>query len=139
MHWATAYLLALAAPAPVVVMVDKPVTAVVEAPEQVRHSRIVLLRLEGVIVRRDAPAVWNVFWDMPEATAQTSVDNIHFAGYLTSLPNSAARDPRPVNFTLELPPRAVETIRRRGRLRFTFVPVRKLPQGGVTITALRLE
>jgi hypothetical protein len=97
------------------------------------------LRLEGVIVRRTAPAVWNVFWDMPEANAQSSVDDIHFAGYLTSLPNSAIRDPRPANFTLELPPAAVEMIHRRGTLRFTFVPVRRLPEGGVTITALRLE
>jgi len=99
----------------------------------------VLLRLEGVIVRRDAPALWNVFWEMPGANAQTSVDDIHFLGYLTSLPNSAARDPKAVNFTLELPPTAVETIHRRGSMRFTFVPVRKLPEGGVTITALRLE
>jgi hypothetical protein len=135
---ATACFLALAATAPVV-MIDKPVTAAVEASEKVRHSKLILLRLEGVIVRRNAPAVWNVFWDMPEANAQSSVDDIHFAGYLTSLPNSAIRDPRPANFTLELPPAAVEMIHRRGTLRFTFVPVRKLPEGGVTITALRLE
>jgi hypothetical protein len=139
MFCATACFLALAASAPVVVMVDKPVTTAVEAPEKVRHSNIVLLRLEGVIVRRNAPAVWNVFWDLPEADAQTSVNDPHFAGYLTSLPNSAARNPRPANFTLELPPAAVEMIHRRGVLRFTIVPVRKLPEGGVTITALRLE
>jgi hypothetical protein len=135
MFWATACSLALAA----IVMIDKPVTATVDAPEKVRHSQIVLLRLEGVIVRRNAPAVWNVFWEMPDADAQTSVDDIHFLGYLTSLPNSAAHEPKPVNFTLELPPMAVEAIHRRGSMRFTFVPVRKLPEGGVTITALRLE
>ncbi len=132
-------LLALAASAAAIVMIDKPVTAAVEASEKVRHSKIVLLRLERVIVRRDAPAIWNVFWDMPEANAQTSVDDPHFLGYLTSLPNSASRDPKPVNFTLELPAAAVETLHQRGVMRFTFVPVRKLPEGGVTITALRLE
>jgi hypothetical protein len=139
MFWGTACSLALAASAAAVVMIDKPVTATVEASEKVRDSKIVLLRLEGVVVKRNAPAIWNVFWDMPEANAQTSVNDIHFVGYLTSLPNSATRDPRPVNFTLELPPVAVETIHRRGAMRFTFVPMRKLPEGGVTITSLRLE
>jgi hypothetical protein len=135
MFWAAPFFIALAA----IVMIDKPVTATVEASEKVRHSKVVLLRLEGVIVRRNAPAIWNVFWDLPEANAQTSVDDLHFVGYLTSLPNSAARDPKPVNFTLELPPVAVQTIHRRGVMRFTFVPVRKLPEGGAIITALRLE
>ena len=139
MVWATACFFALAAAAPVVVMVDKPVTAAVEAPARVRHAKIVFLRMEGVIVRRNAPAVWNVFWDLPEANAATSVDDIHFAGYLTSLPNSALRDPHPANFTLELPAAAVAKLQRQGVMRFTFVPVKKLPDGGVTITALRLD
>ncbi len=139
MFWAAACFLALAASGAAIVMIDKPVTAAVEASEKVRHSKIVLLRLERVIVRRDAPAIWNVFWNMPEANAQTSVDDPHFVGYLTSLPNSAIRDPKPVNFTLELPAAAVEALQRRGVMRFTFVPLRQLPEGGVTITALRLE
>ena len=135
----TACLLALAASAPVVVMVDKPVTAGVDVPEHVRHAKIVFLRMEGVIVRRGAPAVWNVFWDLPEANAATSVDDMHFAGYLTSPTNSAIREPHPTNFTLELPAAAVAALQRRSVMRFTFVPVRKLPEGGVTITALRLD
>jgi hypothetical protein len=139
MVWATACLLALAAAAPAVVMVDKPVTAAVDVPEKVRHAKIVFLRMEGVIVRRNAPAVWNVFWDLPEANAATSVDDMHFAGYLTSLTNSAIREPHPANFTLELPAAAVAELPRRSIMRFTFVPVRKLPEGGVTITALRLD
>jgi hypothetical protein len=134
--WAIAYLVAFA---PVAVMVDKPVTVTVAIPDQVRHAGSVLLKLEGVVVRRDAPAVWNVFWDMPQATAQTSVNDIHFAGYVTSLANSALRDPKPANFTLQLPAAAITAIHRQSSMRLTFVPTRKLPEGGVTITALRLE
>ncbi len=134
--WAIAYFVAFA---PVAVMVDKPVTVTVAIPDQVRHAGSVLLKLEGVVVRRDAPAVWNVFWDMPQATAQTSVNDIHFAGYVTSLANSALRDPKPANFTLQLPAAAITAIHRQSSMRLTFVPTRKLPEGGVTITALRLE
>ena len=139
MAWAIACFFVLAAFAPAVAILDKPVTAIVPVPEKARQSKIVLLQLEGVLIRRNAPAVWNVFWDMPTADAQTSVDNIHFAGYITSLPNSAARTSQPANFTLELPPAAVQALRRNSTMRFTFVPVGKLPAGGVTITALRLE
>jgi hypothetical protein len=139
MVWASACFLALAAFAPVIVMVNKPVTAAVEVPERVRHSKMVFLRMEGVIVRRNAPAVWNVFWDLPEANAATAVDDIHFAGYLTSLPNSALREPHPTNFTLELPAAAVAELHRRRTMRFTFVPVGKLPEGGLAITRLSLD
>jgi hypothetical protein len=136
---ATACFLALAASVPVAVMVDKPVTIALGVPEQVRHSTTVLLRMEGVVMRRDAPAMWNVFWEMPEATAQTSVDNLHFVGYVASPANSALRDAKRANFTLQLPAEAVSAIHRQTSVRLTFVPVRKLPEGGVTITSLRLE
>ena len=141
MLWATACLLALAANVPpaAVVMVDKPVTVAVEVPVKVRHSEVVFLRLLGVVMRRNGPAVWNIFWEMPEATAQTSVDDVHFAGYVASPANSVAHDPKPANFTLQLPAAAVLTAHRLAALRLTFVPVRKLPEGGVTITSLRLE
>ena len=139
MVWATACFLALTALAAAVVMVDKPVTVSVVVPERVRHSKVILLQLEGVLIRRSAPAVWNVFWEMPDATAETPVDNPHFAGYVTSVANSATRDAKPANFTLELPPAAVSAIHRQQTVQFTFVPAGKLPPGGVTITALRLE
>jgi hypothetical protein len=139
MAWATACFFVLAAFAAAVVMVDKPVTVAVPVPEKVRQSKVVLLQLEGVLVRRNAPAVWNVFWDLAAADAETSVDNKHFAGYITSLPNSGARGSQPANFTLELPAAAVEALRRETAMHFTFVPAGKLPEGGVTITALRLE
>src|SRR5580658_814004 len=103
MLWATACFLALATSVPVAVMVDKPVTIDLAVPEQLRHSKNVLLRMEGVVMRRDAPAMWNVFWDMPEANAQTSVDNVHFVGYIASPANSAVREAKPANFTLQLP------------------------------------
>jgi len=135
MAWPIACFFALAA----VVMVDKPVTVAVPVPEKMRESKIVLLQLQGVVMRRNAPAVWNVFWEMPSADAQTSVDIAHFAGYVTSLANSAARSAQPANFTLELPPAAVRATRRQRAIRFTFVPVGKLPEGGVTITSLHLE
>jgi hypothetical protein len=141
MIWATACFLALAANAPpaALVMVDQPVTVAVDVPEKARHAKVVFLRLEGVVMRRDAPAVWNIFWEMPEANVQTSVDDVHFAGYVTSVANSGLRDPKPVNFTVELPAEAVLAAHRLRAVRFTFVPVRKLPEGGVTITSLRLE
>ena len=133
-----AYLLGLAF-APVAVMVDKPVTIAVATPEPVRHAKTVLLRIEGVVARRDVPWLWNVFWDLPEADAQTSVENIHFVGYVALPANSALRDPRPANFNMQLPEAAVAALRLRNTLRFTFVPLRKPPPGGVTITLLRLE
>jgi hypothetical protein len=139
MLWATACFLALSANLPVAVMVDKPVTIDLAVPEQLRHSKNVLLRLEGVVMRRDAPAKWNVFWDMPEANAQTSVDNVHFVGYIASPANSAVRDAKPANFTLQLPSAAELAIHRQTTIHFTFVPTRKLPEGGVTIASARLE
>jgi hypothetical protein len=140
MVWATAYLLALAAnPAPALVMVDKPVTVSVHVPESARHSEVLLLKLEGVIMRRNAPAVWNIFWEMPDANAQTPVTSEHFAGSVSSPANSAIREPKAGNFIVELPPVAARVGHRLGTIRLTFVPVRKLPEGGVTITTLRLE
>jgi hypothetical protein len=140
MAWATACFFAMAAAsAPAVVMIDKPVTAAVSVPEKTRHAKVVLLKLEGVVMRRNAPAMWNVFWEMPGATPQTSVDDVRFVGYVTSPANAAVRDPKPANFTLELPAAAVSAMRRLRTVRFTFVPTRKLPEGGVTITSMRLE
>jgi hypothetical protein len=135
MAWAIACFFALAA----VVMVDKPITVTVPVPEKLRESKTAVLQLQGVVMRRNAPAVWNVFWEMPGANAQTSVDSAHFAGYITSLANSAARAAQPANFTLELPPAALRLLRRQRAMHFTFVPVGKLPEGGVTITSLHLE
>jgi Protein of unknown function (DUF_B2219) len=137
MFWATAWLLALAASA-TVTMMDKPVTVAVNVPEKARRSKAVLLQLEGVVVAHNAPAVWNIFWEMPRANAQTSVEDLHFVGYVTSVANSGARDPKPANFTLELPSAAVAVIHRQTTIRLTFVPVR-VPNGGVTIGDLRLE
>jgi hypothetical protein len=136
---ATAWFLALAASLPLAVMVDKPVTVSVAVPERVRHSKVVLLRIEGVSMRRDAPATWNVFWGMPDASAQASVDDVHFVGYVASPANSALRNPKPANFILQLPVTALAAIERQTTIRFTFVPVRKLPEGGVTIGSVRLE
>jgi hypothetical protein len=141
MLWATACFLALAvnSPAPAVVMLGQPVTVTVAVPESLRRSALIVLHLKGVVVKRNAPALWNIFWEMPLANAQTSVDNPHFVGYVTSPANSAARDPKPANFTLQLPVGAVTAAHRLSTLRLTFVPVRRLPEGGVTIGTIRLE
>ena len=140
MAWAIACFFALAAATdPVAVLLDQPVTATLAVPEQARHAKVVLLRLEGVLMRRDAPARWNVFWDMPEATMQTSLDDVHFVGYVASPATSARRDAKPANFILQLPAAALTALQRQTSIHFTFVPVRKLPEGGVTITSIRLE
>jgi hypothetical protein len=125
MLWAAAGFFAL------LVMVDRPVSVVVAVPESLRHAESVSLRMEGVVMRRDAPATWNVFWDRQ--------DDAHFVGYVSSPANSSLRDPKPANFILQLPVAAVAALHRQKEMRFTFVPVRKLPEGGVTMTTLRLE
>jgi len=139
MLWASATCLALAAVMPVAVMVDHPVTATVAVPESVQHAEAALLRLEGVIMRRNVPVRWNIFWEFPKADSQTSVENVHFAGYISSPANSALRDPKPANFILPMPPAAIAVLHRQTTMQFTFVPVGKLPEGGVTITSIRLE
>ena len=139
MVWAIAYLMALANAPPAIVLIDKPVTVAMDVPEPARRSEVLFLKLEGVVAQRSAPVMWNVFWNMPEANAQTSVDNEHFVGYIASPANSAVRHPKPANYTVELPVAAVRAAHRLRTIRFTFVPLRKLPEGGVTITALRLE
>jgi hypothetical protein len=137
MLWAAACFFAMA---PVAVIDDKPVTVPVAIPEAVRHAKVVMLRIDGVVMRRRGPLVWNVFWDMPGADAHTSVDDVHFAGYVASPANSGVRgEGRPANFILQLPEAAVGAIHQQATMQVTFVPLRKPPEGGVTITALRLE
>ena len=131
MIWAAAGFLAMATALPSVVMVDRPVTVVVPVPDTARQEKVVLLRMAGVIMRRDAPAMWNVFWEKQ--------DEAHLIGYISSPANTAARNPRPANFILELPAAASAAVRRQKEMRFMFAPVQKLPQGGVTITSVRLE
>ena len=97
MIWAAACFLAFAAPAPAVLMVDQPVTVVVKVPERIREADEVVLRMEGIIVRRNAPATWNVFWEMPDANGRSSVDDVHFAGYVSLPANSALRAVKPIN------------------------------------------
>ncbi len=126
MFWATAGFLA------VLVIVDQPVSVVVAVPETLRRAESVSLRMEGVVMRRNAPATWNVFWDSKQ-------DDAHLVGYISSPANSGLRDPKPANFILQLPAAAVVALHRQKEMRFTFVPVRKLPEGGVTITSLHLE
>jgi len=141
MMWAIAWVLALGSnlPPAAVVMRDEPVTAAVEVPAQVRHAKAVSLRLERVVMKRNAPALWNIFWNMPKANAQTPVTDEHFAGYVASPANSALRDPKPANFIVQLPESAVLAMRDAATMSFTFVPKRKLPESGVTIWTLRLE
>lgn len=117
--------------AALLVMVSQPVTVEVPVPEAARHATSVLLHMEGVVMRRDAPASWNVFWDKQDAA--------HLVGYVSSPANSALRDPKPANFMLPLPVEALAALRREKTMRFTFVPMRKLPEGGVQISAVRLE
>ena len=131
MGWAAAVLFALAAATPVVVMVDKPVTVSVAVPEQVRQAKAVILRIEGVVMRRNAPANWNVFWE--------TANDAHLVGYVSSPANSALRDPKPANFNLSLPAAAVMALHRHTTLRLTFAPIGRLPEGGVTITSVRFE
>lgn len=139
MLWALPCCLALMAVMPVAVMVDKPVTVTVAVPEPSRHAEAVLLRLEGVTMRRNVPVTWNIFWELPKADARTSLNNIHFAGFISSPANSALRDPKPVSFLLPMPPPAVAVLHHQPVVRLTFVPIGKLPEGGVTITSIRLE
>ncbi len=137
MVWpAAACLLGLAA-LPLAVLVDQPVTITVAVPEPVRHAQAVILRLQGVVMRRDAPANWNVFWDLSKAA--TSVEDLHFVGSIHSPANTALRDPKPANFILQMPAAALTALRRQSTMRLTFVPIGKLPDGGVTITSIRLE
>ncbi len=117
--------------AALVVMVAQPVSVVVRVPEELRSAKSVLLRLEGVVMRRDAPATWNVFWEKQ--------DGAHLVGYISSPANSAQRNPKPANFILQLPAQALAALHRKKEIRFTFVPVSKLPEGGVTISSVRLE
>ena len=126
MIWAAAGFIAV-----VVMTAQQPVSVAVTIPERVRHAQTVLLRMEGVVMRRDAPAEWNVFWEKQ--------DEAHLVGYVSSPANAGWRDPKPANFTLQLPPNAVAAIRKHKEMRFTFVPVKKLPDGGVSITSVRLE
>ena len=93
MIWAAAGLLAMAALAPVAVLVDQPVTVTIAVPEQVRHANTVLLHMEGVVMRRNAPAHWDVFWN--------GSDEAHLVGYVSVPANAALRDPKPANFTLQ--------------------------------------
>ena len=131
---------AMAAPLlALVVMVDQPVIVKIPVPEPVRHSQAVLLRMQGVIMKRDAPANWNVFWEYPKADAQTPLDNMHFVGSIHSPANTSLRDPKPANFVLTMPPGALAPLRKQNEIHFTFVPIGKLPDGGVTITSIRLE
>jgi hypothetical protein len=125
MLWVTAGFFAL------LVMVDRPISVVVAVPESLHHAESVSLRMEGVVMRRNAPATWNVFWDRQ--------DDAHLVGYVSSPANSGLRNPKPANFILQLPVAAVAALHRQKEMRFTFVPVRKLPEGGVTMTTLRLE
>jgi len=131
---------AIAAPLfALVLMVDRPVIVSVSVPEPVRQAQAVLLRMEGVTMKRDAPANWNVFWELPKADAQTLVENMHFVGSIHSPANTSLRDPRPANFVLTMPPGAIALLRKQSQIHFTFVPIGKLPEGGVTITSIRLE
>jgi len=100
MIWGAAGLLALA-----VVIVDQPVTLVVSVPEQARRTQTVLLRMEGVVMRRNAPALWNVFWEKQ--------DDAQLVGYVSSPANFALHDSKPANFTLQLPARAMAAARRQ--------------------------
>jgi hypothetical protein len=125
MVWAMAGFLAS------LVILDRPVSIAVAVTEPVRHAQTVLLRMEGVVMRRNAPAMWNVFWEKQDAA--------HLVGYISSPANSALRDPKPANFILQLPAEAVAAIHSKSEMRFTFVPVKKLPEGGVSITTVRLE
>ncbi len=111
--------------------VQEPVSVTVGVPPEVRHAPTVLLRMEGVVMRRDAPALWNVYWD--------KVDEAHLVGYVSSPANAALRAAKSANFTLELPAAALAAMRRQKEMRFLFVALRKLPEGGITITTVRLE
>ena len=110
---------------------QQPVTATVSIPEKVKHAETVVLRMEGVVMRRDKPAAWNVYWE--------SKDEAHLVGYVSSPANTALRDPKQANFALQLPKAALAALRRRGEMRFLFVPLRKLPEGGIAIATVRLE
>jgi hypothetical protein len=115
----------------VLMNLQEPVSVTVNVPQEVKHGQTVLLRMEGVVMRRDAPALWNVYWNR--------VDEAHLVGYVSSPANAAARTVKPANFTLQLPTAAMAALRRQKEMRFTFVALRKLPEGGITITTVRLE
>lgn len=115
----------------VLLNLQEPVSVTVSVPEKAKQAETVLLRMEGVAMQRNAPALWNVYWDQ--------TDEAHLVGYVSSPANAALRHPKPANFTLQLPLAAVAALRRRKEMRFTFVPVRKPPPGGITITTVRLE
>ena len=110
---------------------QRPVSVMVSIPQAVKQAETVVLRMEGVVMRREKPAMWNVYWE--------KADEAHLVGYVSSPANTATREPKPANFGLQLPTAALAAIRRRREMRFLFVPLRKPPEGGISISTVRLE
>ncbi|MCU1238465.1 MAG: hypothetical protein JWP63_6432 [Candidatus Solibacter sp.] len=132
-----AALLACAAVAPPVVILDKPVTITVDVPEPVRRANHILLQLEQVTTPRKTSATWNMFVELPDAGERSPVDLPNFAGYVTTLPNPSAATNPPKGMSLQLPDPAARLVRKLHSVRLTFVPVTKLTES-VRIGVVRL-
>lgn len=131
--------LALRAAGPLsVTLIDKPLTVAVAVPKTARRAQALLIQLEQVIRPKTVPVSINLFVEMPTANAKTSVDDPHFAGYVTALANPSP-NAKPVGFTIQVAGPAARLIRMNTSFRLTLVPAARYPEGGVRIGSIRLE
>ena len=108
-----------------VTLEGQPVTVSVSIPSLTAKSQPVL-KLEGVQTSPGQGAIIRVFVGLPEAGPATSVDNEHFAGYVTLLAHSAGKG-NSGNMTLNLPPPIERNLRARRAVDITLVPMSKGP------------
>lgn len=122
--------------APAVQFQDKPATAKIPVPSGLKKSSVILLQLKQVIIPASAQGAWHVFCEFPGADSRTSVDHPSFCGSVNVMAYGAGSTRRPANYTLQLPDRAVATVRGLKELRLTFVPVSNAP---ISIGSISLE
>jgi polyphenol oxidase len=84
-----------------------------------------VLHIDGVEVPPDRSAMVRVFVNKPDATADTSVDDKHFAGYVVVVAKTAghSHSHKALNITIELTPPLRTLVAQAGSLDVTLVPV----------------
>jgi hypothetical protein len=120
-------------------LLDQPVTVTVAVPETARRAEALLLLLERVTTPKSAAVRFNIFAELPSAEVTTSVDDPHFVGYVTALPNPSAPNNPPKGFTVQVADPAARLIRQKQAARLTFVPTEKFADGGVLIGSIRFD
>lgn len=101
-----------------------------------RGGRPIALVVEGVGGAIDEPVRINVFINKPDADRATSLEDVHFIGYLQLMP--APGRPTFANFALQVPP---ESLFDQGDVDVTLVPSVGVgePPRGATITVQKIE